>query len=269
MGKIKVEIDKNIFLMKVIDLEKNIVVFEEVEFVLFDKGKVIVILKENFNEYFYGGGVQNGCFLYKGKVINIVNENSWIDGGVVFFVLFYWLINGYGMMWYIFKLGKYDFGVDEKGKVKFIYDFLYFDFFYMVSDGVVGVLNDFYQLIGNLVLLFKFGFYQGYLNVYNCDYWKEDEKGILFEDGKCYKESQKDNGGIKELLNGEKNNYQFLVCVVIDCYKNYDMLLGWFLLNDGYGVGYGQMEIFDGNIQNLKSLGDYVCKNGVEIGLWI
>ena len=55
----------------------------------------------------------------------------------------------------------------------------------------------------------QFGFYEGHLNAYNRDYWKEDEKGILFEDGKRYKESQKDNGGIKESLNGEKNNYQF------------------------------------------------------------
>jgi len=38
----------------------------------------------------------------------------------------------------------------------------------------------------------------------------------LFEDGKRYKESQKDNGGIKESLNGEKNNYQFSARAVID-----------------------------------------------------
>ena len=103
---------------------------------------------------------------------------------------------------------------------------------------------------------------------YNRDYWKEDEKGILFEDGKRYKESQKDNGGIKESLNGEKNNYQFSARAVIDRYKNQDMPLGWLLPNDGYGAGYGQTETLDGNIANLKSLGDYARKNGVEIGLW-
>lgn len=32
--------------------------------------------------------------------------------------------------------------------------------------------------------------------------------------------------------------------------------------------GYGQTETLDGNIANLKSLGDYARKNGVEIGLW-
>ena len=267
-GKIKVEIDKNTSLMKVIDLEKNTVAFEEVEPVLFDKGKVTVTLKENPNEYFYGGGVQNGRFSHKGKAINIVNENSWTDGGVASPAPFYWSTNGYGMMWYTFKPGKYDFGADEKGKVKLTHDSPYLDLFYMVSDGAVGVLNDFYQLTGNPVLLPKFGFYQGHLNAYNRDYWKEDEKGILFEDGKRYKESQKDNGGIKESLNGEKNNYQFSARAVIDRYKNHDMPLGWLLPNDGYGAGYGQTETLDGNIQNLKSLGDYARKNGVEIGLW-
>ena len=129
-------------------------------------------------------------------------------------------------------------------------------------------MNDFYQLTGNPVLLPKFGFYQGHLNAYNRDYWVEDEKGILFEDGKRYKESQKDNGGVKESLNGEKNNYQFSARAVIDRYKNHDMPFGWLLPNDGYGAGYGQTETLDGNIQNLKSLADYAHKNGVEIGLW-
>ena len=46
------------------------------------------------------------------------------------------------------------------------------------------------------------------------------------------------------------------------------MPLGWLLPNDGYGAGYGQTETLDGNIQNLKSLGDYARQNGVEIGLW-
>lgn len=47
------EIDKNTSLMKVIDLEKNAVAFEEAEPVLFDKGKVTVTLKENPNEYLW------------------------------------------------------------------------------------------------------------------------------------------------------------------------------------------------------------------------
>ena len=267
-GKIKVRLDKKTSLLKVTNLATNTVVVEELEAPLFEKGKVTLTLKENPQEYFYGGGVQNGRFSHKGKVISIENQNSWTDGGVASPTPYYWSTNGYGMMWYTFKKGKYDFGASEEGKVKLSHESDYLDVFYMINDGAVALLNDFYQLTGNPVLLPKFGFYQGHLNAYNRDYWTENEKGILFEDGKRYKESQKDNGGIKESLNGEKNNYQFSARAVIDRYKNHDMPLGWLLPNDGYGAGYGQTETLDGNIQNLKSLGDYARQNGVEIGLW-
>ena len=267
-ARVRIELNKQTGLMKVFNLLTNKCVIEEVAPVVFGPKEVTVTLKENPEEYFYGGGVQNGRFSHKGKVIAIENQNSWTDGGVASPTPFYWSTNGYGMMWYTFRKGGYDFGATEKNKVKLSHNSSYLDIFYMVNDGAVSLLNDFYQLTGNPVLLPKFGFYEGHLNAYNRDYWKEDEKGILFEDGKRYKESQKDNGGIKESLNGEKNNYQFSARAVIDRYKNQDMPLGWLLPNDGYGAGYGQTETLDGNIQNLKELGDYARKNGVEIGLW-
>lgn len=267
-GKINIQLDKKTSRLKVINLATNAVVLEEVEPILFEKGKVSVTLKENPEEYFYGGGVQNGRFSHKGKVIAIENQNSWTDGGVASPAPYYWSTNGYAVMWYTFKKGKYDFGSKEKGMVKLYHETDYLDVFYMINDAAVPLLNDFYQLTGNPILLPKFGFYQGHLNAYNRDYWKEDEKGILFEDGKRYKESQKDTEGTKESLNGEKNNYQFSARAVIDRYKNHDMPFGWLLPNDGYGAGYGQTETLDGNVQNLKNLTDYARKNGVEIGLW-
>lgn len=267
-GKIKVEFDKSTALMKVINLKTGATVLEEVEPVLFEKERVTLKLKEDLQEYFYGGGVQNGRFSHKGKTISIENQNSWTDGGVASPNPYYWSTNGYGLMWYTFKRGVYDFGREEKRIVKLFHETNYLDIFIMVNDGAISLLNDYYQLTGNPVLMPKFGFYQGHLNAYNRDYWKEDENGILFEDGKRYKESQKDNSGIKESLNGEKDNYQFSARAVIDRYKNHDMPLGWLLPNDGYGAGYGQTETLDGNIQNLKNLTDYARKNGVEIGLW-
>ena len=135
--------------------------------------------------------MQNGRFSHKGKAIAIENQNSWTDGGVASPTPFYWSTNGYGVMWHTFKKGKYDFGAEEKGKVKLSHETDYLDVFYMVSDGAVALLNDFYQLTGNPVLLPKFGFYQGHLNAYNRDYWKEDEKGILFEDGKRIRKAKR------------------------------------------------------------------------------
>lgn len=267
-GKIQVQIDKKTSCFKVIDLKDNLVAFEQVEPVVLEKNKTGFSLKTDPKEYFYGGGVQNGRFSHKGKVISIENQNSWTDGGVASPTPFYWSTNGYGVMWHTFKKGQYDFGSKEKDVVKLHHEEDYLDVFFMVGDGAVNLLRDFYQLTGEPVLLPKFAFYQGHLNAYNRDYWKEDEKGILFEDGKRYKENQKDNGGIKESLNGELNNYQFSARAVIDRYKKHDMPLGWLLPNDGYGAGYGQTETLEGNIKNLKSLAEYAQKNGVEIGLW-
>ncbi len=267
-GTLKVEFDKNSTLFTLTNTKTGKVVVQSLEPISFDPAKTSLVLKEQNDEYFYGGGVQNGRFSHKGKIINIENENSWTDGGVASPTPFYWSSKGYGMMWYTFKKGKYDCGAKEKGKVNLFHEATYLDVFFMVNDGPVALLNDFYQLTGNPVLLPKFGFYQGHLNAYNRDFWKEDKDGILFEDGKKYKESQKDNGGTKESLNGEKNNYQFSARSVVDRYLDNDMPLGWVLPNDGYGAGYGQTETLDGNIANLKSFGDYARSRGVEIGLW-
>lgn len=265
---VQVDFDKNTTCFTIKNLLTNREVVKSTAPVIFDKSKVSITLSESPDEYFYGGGVQNGRFSHKGKAIAIENQNSWTDGGVASPTPFYWSTNGYGFMWHTFNKGKYDFGLKEKNTVTLSHDTDYLDVFFMVGDGAVALLNDFYQLTGKPVLLPKFGFYEGHLNAYNRDYWKEDPKGTLFEDGKRYKESQKDNGGIKESLNGEKNNYQFSARAVIDRYKQHDMPLGWILPNDGYGAGYGQTSTLKGNIQNLKEFGNYARNNGVQIGLW-
>ena len=267
--KVNISFDKSSALFKVTNLQTNAIVLQSTMPVTFENAKTTLTLKEQPDEYFYGGGVQNGRFSHKEKSIAIENQNSWTDGGVASPVPFYWSTNGYGIMWYTFKKGRYDFGAKEKETVSLYHETGYADLFFMINDGAAALLNDFYQLTGSPVLLPKFGFYEGHLNAYNRDYWKEDSTGILFEDGKSYKESQKDNGGIKESLNGElKGNYQFSARAVIDRYKSNDMPLGWILPNDGYGAGYGQTGTLDSNILNLKNFGDYARKNGVEIGLW-
>ena len=265
---LKIVFDKSGRLFTLMDLESAKEVLRLIEPIAFEKDKVTLTFKENADEYFYGGGVQNGRFSHKGKVIAIENQNSWTDGGVASPTPFYWSTAGYGFMAYTFKKGKYDFGATEPGKVKLYHETPYLDVFLMVGQGAAAELQHFYQLTGHPVLLPKFGFYEGHLNAYNRDYWKADSTGILFEDGKRYKESQKDNGGIKESLNGEKGNYPFSARAVIDRYKQHDMPLGWILPNDGYGAGYGQTESLEANVGNLKQFGDYARQNGVEIGLW-
>lgn len=233
------------------------------------QGKTTVTLGAQPDEWFFGGGVQNGRFSHRGQQIEIVNTNSWTDGGVASPTPFYWSTGGYGVMWHTFAPGLYDFTQAPEGKVTLTHDTPVADIFVMVDDTPEELLGDFYQLTGRPVLLPKFGFYEGHLNAYNRDYWKETEEGgVLFEDGRRWKESQRDNGGVRESLNGENGNYQFSARAVIDRYNAADMPLGWVLPNDGYGAGYGRAETLDGNVANLKSFGDYAREKGVEIGLW-
>ena len=269
-SQIRISVCKKSGLMNVTDLKTGKTVIEETAPVLFKNAKTTITLKGNEGEFFYGGGVQNGRFSHAGKVIDIENQNSWTDGGVASPAPFFWSTNGYGFMWHTFRKGEYDFAATEPGTVTLMHEADYLDVFFMVNNDGIALLNDFYQLTGNPVLMPKFGFYMGHLNAYNRDYWtpSNDGNGMLYEDGKRYKESQTDNGGTKESLNGEKNNYQFSARAAVDRYLSQDMPLGWFLPNDGYGAGYGQTETLDGNIQNLKEFGDYARKNGVEIGLW-
>lgn len=267
-GKIRVGIDRKTAAVEVVRLSDQAVLIEQAAEPRLTANQVTLTFKDHPDEYFYGGGVQNGRFSHKGKIIAIENQNSWTDGGVASPNPFYWSTRGYGIMWHTFKKGRYDFGSDGSGKVTVSHDTNYLDVFVMAGETPGDLLNDYYQLTGNPVLLPKFGFYLGHLNAYNRDYWAETEGGTLFEDGKHYKESQKENGGSKESLNGEKDNYQFSARAAIDRYAKNDMPLGWFLPNDGYGAGYGQTDTLEDNVGNLRQLGDYAREHGVEIGLW-
>ncbi|MEO7049603.1 MAG: alpha-xylosidase, partial [Ferruginibacter sp.] len=112
-AKIAVEINKGTALIKVVNIASQKVVLQTLKPFSFSDEKTTAILKENPEEYFFGGGVQNGRVSHKNNSIAIVNESSWTDGGVASPVPFYWSTNGYGMMWYTFKPGKYDFGSKE------------------------------------------------------------------------------------------------------------------------------------------------------------
>ena len=67
-GKVRVELDKQTSLIKVFNLQTNVCVIEQTAPVAFGPKEVTVTLKEQPDEYFYGGGVQNGRFSHKGKV---------------------------------------------------------------------------------------------------------------------------------------------------------------------------------------------------------
>ncbi|CAG4980879.1 unnamed protein product [Colias eurytheme] len=228
------------------------------------------------DEYFFGGGMQNGRFTHKGNVIDIANTNNWVDGGVTSPCPFYWSTYGYGILRNTWQPGKYDFQDNSNEVITTSHRGEDYDAYYFINSNPRNILRDYYELTGNPLLMPEYAYYEAHLNTFNRDYWVPVDcnvrGAILFEDGKYYKKFKPNdmNGkeGILESLNGEKNNYQFSARAMIDRYKRHDMPLGWFIPNDGYGSGYGQTDSLEGDIENLREFSKYSLENGVKVALW-
>ncbi len=273
-------------------------------------------------ENFFGGGTQNGRFVHTGNVINISNESNWVDGGVASPSPFYYTTNGYGVLRNTYMDGSYDFGSTDASTVTARHNENEFDAYYFVSDAADGssvsqdLLQGYFKVTGNPALLPMYGFYLGHLNAYNRDAWSDTSangyKKWEIKGNGAYNEegtSRYENGGTgfmiqanqqEETLNGYGPSvatdnvpdgvtypYKYSARAVLDEYKNYDIPLGFFLPNDGYGAGYGQngynmtggvnpdgtssearLAAVAANVANLKDFVEFADENGVATGLW-
>ncbi len=251
------------------------VVLEESEALALGSKTTQSLVKHDGENYF-GGGTQNGRFIHTGKSINIANESNWVDGGVASPNPFYYTSAGYGVLRNTFKEGVYHFGSTVDGEVKAVHNENEFDAYYFLSDGadvtavVQDILDGYWHVTGNPVLLPEYAFYEGHLNAYNRDSWSETSGSKKWEilgsnasDGSegalsAHIESGMSTGYVlsdgmaAESLNGTKATvaidnypdvttpYEYSARAVIDQYVEMDMPLGYFLPNDGYGAGYGQ-----------------------------
>ena len=265
--KIKIEINKAQTLIKLMKADGT-VVWEEAAPLKYKTGSTIQTLKTDEDEYFFGGGTQNGRFSHKGKTIKIATTNTWVDKSVTSPNPFYWSTDGYGVVRNTWKPGEYDFGSNDGNVVTTTHNEKRFDAYYFVDDEPVDILGDYYELTGNPAELPEYASYLGHLNCYNRDYWlevPEGTSGAVKLGDKWYRESQSDNGGEKETLLGDANT---TAQQIIEDHEENDMPLGWFLPNDGYGCGYGQTDSQAGDIENLGNFADYAISKGVQTGLW-
>lgn len=260
------------------------VVFEESEALTITGNGTTQKLVRQDGENFFGGGTQNGRFLHTGDTIQIVNTNNWVDGGVASPNPFYWTSDGYGVLRNTFAEGSYDFGDTDTNTVAAKHADGEFDAYYFVSDNTGSssttpiaqdLLQDYFTVTGDPVLLPEYAFYLGHLNAYNRDGWSDTQQGggqawtikgsesadTPATDGEggntTYEYGRGDGyvvpeGMTAESLNGPdevltesadnykgKTPYEYSARAVIDEYGDNDMPLGWFLPNDGYGAGYG------------------------------
>lgn len=275
-NEIRIQFDKTNSVMSIVDRRTDEVVLKEYQPIFYDYGVIVQELKQHNNEYFFGGGMQNGRFSHKSEVIEIVNNNEWDDGGIASPCPFFWSTRGYGVLRNTWQPGNYDFGSENEDKIETMHYGEDFDAFYFINKKPKDILNDYFELTGFPIFMPEYAFYEAHLNAFNRDYWvkvtPETKGAILFEDGEFYKSFQPseigNKKGILESLNGENNNYQFSARAMVDRYRKHDMPLGWFIPNDGYGSGYGQTDTLDGDIENLREFVRYSNNKGVQVALW-
>ncbi len=276
-GSTTISLDRKTAKMTVKSGDK--VVLEEQSALDLNRGNTTQTLVKHEGENFFGGGTQNGRFIHTGNSIHIANESSWTDGGVASPNPFYWSDKGYGVLRNTFFDGTYDFGKTTDDVVA-AHDENEFDAYYFVADASKGVstapvaqqiLQQYFKVTGNPVLLPEYAFYVGHLNAYNRDMWSETARSgykawqvkggdsatdpsagtTKWEKGGTGVEMQA--GSTVESLNGTpatvqtskipqgvKTDERFSARAKMDEYIDNDMPLGYFLPNDGYGCGYGQ-----------------------------
>ncbi|TXF38574.1 hypothetical protein E4J93_01500 [Collinsella sp. BA40] len=276
-GSTTISLDRKTAKMTVKSGDK--VVLEEQSALDLNRGNTTQTLVKHEGENFFGGGTQNGRFIHTGNSIHIANESSWTDGGVASPNPFYWSDKGYGVLRNTFFDGTYDFGKTTNDVVA-AHDENEFDAYYFVADASKGVstapvaqqiLQQYFKVTGNPVLLPEYAFYVGHLNAYNRDMWSETARSgykawqvkgsdpatdpsagtTKWEKGGTGVEMQA--GSTVESLNGTpatvqtskipqgvKTDERFSARAKMDEYIDNDMPLGYFLPNDGYGCGYGQ-----------------------------
>jgi alpha-glucosidase (family GH31 glycosyl hydrolase) len=190
-------------------------------------------LKTKDDEYFYGGGVQNGYFLHKNKKIHIENVIShWNDGSVSNPAPFYISTAGYGAYRNTFSTGLYEF--HETAVIN--HNENRFDCFYFYGPSLKQILNNYTEITGRPTLIPRWGFGLG--------------------DADCYNTSNTTYSGTHNKPNKETT---IDVLKIAKTYRDYDMPGSWILPNDGYGCGYKDLDFV------VKECWD---KYGFRIGLW-
>ncbi len=187
-------------------------------------------LSRGENEYFYGGGMQNGRFSHRDKTILLRIDWNWEEGGAPNPAPFYMSTNGYGALRNTYAAGEYAF----KDTVKLSHSEARFDCYYFAGGSLKEILNAYTDVTGKPFLPPRWALGMG--------------------DANCY------NRGAKKGHNtsGHNGTTPDVISLIADQYIANDMPRGWILPNDGYGCGYTKL---DSVIVELR-------KKGFHTGLW-
>lgn len=182
------------------------------------------------DEYFYGGGMQNGRFSHRDKTILLRIDWNWEDGGAPNPAPFYMSTRGYGALRNTYAPGEYSFSDTVTTK----HAEARFDCYYFAGESLKDILNAYTDITGKPFLPPRWALGMGDANCYN----RGENKG--------------------KNTTGYAGTTPDVIPLVADKYIENDMPRGWILPNDGYGCGYTK----------LDSVVVELHKRGFHTGLW-
>ncbi len=225
----------------------------------------IEVLKQNQNEYYYGGGVQNGHFCHKGDKLLVKTDGITGKDGVLAGVPFFWTNAGFGELRNTKSKGIYDFSASHGQAALLRHRSPVFDAFYIIGNSPQEILNKYYSLTGKPLMLPKYALGLGHLGNFIDPVWTaakgKKHDAIRFEDNSYYSRGDADG---KELtyhasLNGE-DKYQFSARAMIDRYHRWDFPLDWLIPN------YEAKQEADHD--SYAAFASYAKEQGVHPGFW-
>ncbi len=202
-----------------------------------DKGGTVQTLKTTADEFFYGGGQQNGYLSHKGRKIDIRADSNWDEGGHPNPAPYYMTNTGYGVLRHTFAHGVYDFSAPDKITTQHFEN--RFDAFYFVGGNFGANLNLYTKFTGRPNFIPMWGLQLG------------DADAYITRDEKTKEPAQSEDGSYKEITHVD-------TLKVATKYRENNMPAGWMLVNDGYGCNHMQLAY---TANALKQL-------GFETGLW-
>jgi alpha-glucosidase (family GH31 glycosyl hydrolase) len=209
-------------------------IWEELQGMTYGK-QTIQYLRRNPEEYFYGGGMQNGRFSHRDKTIKLTIDYNWEDGGNPNPAPFFMSNKGYGALRNTYAPGAYTFG----DTVKLVHNEARFDCYFFAGNSLKDILGDYTDITGRPFLMPRWALSMGDANCYNrgakADIKTVGSTGTGF------------GGTTPDVIN-----------LIADEYIKHDMPRGWILPNDGYGCGYTR----------LDSVVKELYKRGFMTGLW-
>lgn len=211
-------------------------IWEEAAPLDLDKEKgTVQSLRTSPDEFFYGGGQQNGYLSHKGRKIEIRADGNWGEGGHPNPAPWYMTNTGYGVLRHTFATGEYDFTGDV---VRTTHKENRFDAFYFVGGDFAGTLNLYTKFTGRPNFIPMWGLQLGDADAYIT---RNKEK----------EPAQNDDGSYKEITPVD-------AVKVAKQYREHAMPGGWLLVNDGYGCGHMQLGYTASALAGL----------GFHTGLW-